>query len=139
MEAALAGNLVAPVGDDLVDVHVGLRAGARLPHHQREVAVQLAGEDLVRHGANEVGVRAAHVAKAAVCLRRGSLELRKRTHNLIGHALGANGEVLVAALGLGAPEGVLRHEHLSHGVALHAPASGSLGRRGVLGHLLVPF
>src|SRR5205085_9930803 len=42
-----AGQLDGPVGDHLVGVHVGLRAAAGLPDAQREVAVELAGDDLV--------------------------------------------------------------------------------------------
>jgi hypothetical protein len=45
--AALPGELVGAPGDDLVDVHVGLRAAARLPHHERKLRVVAAGEDLV--------------------------------------------------------------------------------------------
>jgi NADPH:quinone reductase-like Zn-dependent oxidoreductase len=40
-------QLDGAVGDDLVGVHVGLGAAAGLPHHQREVVVELAGDDLV--------------------------------------------------------------------------------------------
>ncbi len=41
-----AQQLDRAVGDDLVHVHVGLRARARLPHHQREVIVQLSTDHL---------------------------------------------------------------------------------------------
>ena len=41
VQKLLARDVVAAVGDDLVGVHVGLGAAARLPHHQREVVVQL--------------------------------------------------------------------------------------------------
>ena len=46
-----AEQLVGAVGDDLVDVHVGLGAGAGLPDHQREMVVELAVDDLVRRRA----------------------------------------------------------------------------------------
>ena len=42
-----ARNFNGPIGDDLVDVHVGLRAAARLPDAQRELVVQFAGDHLV--------------------------------------------------------------------------------------------
>ena len=51
---ALGRELVGAVGQHLVHVHVGLRAGARLPHHEREVGVMPSGEHLVRRGADEV-------------------------------------------------------------------------------------
>ena len=46
MAQLFTGKLVGAVGDDLVGVHVGLRAGARLPDHQREMVVQFAVDDL---------------------------------------------------------------------------------------------
>jgi len=46
--AALAAEQFGrAVGDHLVQIHVGLRAGAGLPHHQREVIVQLAVDHLL--------------------------------------------------------------------------------------------
>lgn len=49
---ALASNLTTqqldrPIGYHLVRVHVGLRTRTRLPHHQREVVVQLPLDYLV--------------------------------------------------------------------------------------------
>ena len=41
---------VAAVSDDLVDIHVALRARARLPYDQRKFVGQLAVEDLVACG-----------------------------------------------------------------------------------------
>ena len=65
--------LVAAVGDDLVDVHVRLRAGAGLPHNEREVPVELPGEDLVAARAKwqRTFLRScARGTQRAVCLRR---------------------------------------------------------------------
>jgi hypothetical protein len=55
MDRLLGAHLAAerldrPVGDDLVGVHVGLRARARLPDDEREMIVELAAGDLVRGG-----------------------------------------------------------------------------------------
>ena len=47
MEDFLPRDLVAAVRDDLVDVHIGLRAAARLPYGEREVGGELAVEDLI--------------------------------------------------------------------------------------------
>ncbi len=41
-----AQQLVGAVGDHLVEVHVGLGAGAGLPDHQRKVIVELAFDHL---------------------------------------------------------------------------------------------
>lgn len=40
-------------GNYLVCVHVGLSTGTRLPHVEREVSVQLAADDLIRHFADD--------------------------------------------------------------------------------------
>src|SRR5260370_41607299 len=42
-----ASNFDGAVGDDFVDVHVGLRAAAGMPDAQREVLVELSGDDFV--------------------------------------------------------------------------------------------
>jgi len=48
-----AGNFNGAVGDDLVDVHVGLGAAAGLPDAERELIVQLSRDDLVRRLDNQ--------------------------------------------------------------------------------------
>ena len=50
-----AKPLVRAIGDHLVDVHVGLRAGSGLPDHQRELIVELAGDNLVGDRDDRVG------------------------------------------------------------------------------------
>jgi hypothetical protein len=45
--ALAAHELARPVGEDLVHVHVRLRAGARLPDNQREFVRPLAGENFI--------------------------------------------------------------------------------------------
>ena len=40
-------SLDGAIGDDFVGVHVGLRAAAGLPDAQREMVVELAGDDFV--------------------------------------------------------------------------------------------
>src|SRR5579859_1864270 len=42
-----AGDFDGAVGDHFVDVHVGLRAAAGLPDAQREVLVELSGNDFI--------------------------------------------------------------------------------------------
>ena len=50
-----ARHLDGAVGDDLVDVHVGLGARAGLPDVQREVVVERAGDHLVGRRDDQVG------------------------------------------------------------------------------------
>ena len=48
-------DLGCPVGDDLVHIHVKLRAAAGHPDGEREIAIKLAGENVVAGGGNSVG------------------------------------------------------------------------------------
>ncbi len=47
LAAGAAEQLAGPVGQHLVEVHVGLGAGAGLPDPQRELLIMLAAQDLV--------------------------------------------------------------------------------------------
>ena len=47
-------KLDGAIRDDLVDVHVRLRSGARLPNDQREVIVELPLDDLVGRAYDQV-------------------------------------------------------------------------------------
>ena len=94
-----AGELDRAVRDHLVDVHVGLRAAAGLPDAQREVVVELAGDDLVG------GLRrcrsafsAASLPEVAVDERGGLLEDGHAADDRARHAVGADREVVQRAL-----------------------------------------
>ena len=69
-----ARHLDRPVRDDLVAVHVGLRARAGLPHVEREVVVQRAVDHLVRRGHDQVPDRGSSVPELHVGLSRRLLE-----------------------------------------------------------------
>ncbi len=73
-----AEHLVGAVGDHLVDVHVGLGAGAGLPDHQREMIVELAVDHLLR-GLDD-GARAPRVEQLErmIDLGRGALDDAER-------------------------------------------------------------
>ena len=131
LDAALGRDLVAAVCEHFVHVHVRLGTRAGLPHHEREVAVELAVEHLVGSGGNEVGLCGRHASQVAVCERGGLLELGKRADDLGRHRLSAYGEVLVAALGLRTPQGARGNAHLSHRVVLNA-VLGRVGHRPLL-------
>jgi hypothetical protein len=113
-------QLAGAVGDHLVEVHVGLGAGARLPHHQRELAVVPAGEDLVGRGDDGLRLVGRQLAQVAVHLGRGALDLRQRLDQLLRLALAGDAEVLQRALRLRAPQGLGRHFDRPEGVAFDA-------------------
>src|SRR5260370_40539789 len=61
-----AGNFDGAVGDDFVDVHVGLRAAAGLPDAKREVLVEFSGDDFVGGPGNEAALFVREFAEVLV-------------------------------------------------------------------------
>ena len=116
-------QLVAAVGDHLVDIHVRLRARTRLPHNEREMSVQLTGEDLVADAADQGAFFRAHPLgqQLAVGDGRRLFQHGKRSDDLHGHRFDtdADGEILMRALRLRAPVAVRRDADLSHRVPLY--------------------
>ena len=126
VEQGLAGQFVAPVGDDFVDVHIALGPAAGLPDCQREIAVQFAGQDFVTDAADEFAAVRVEFLQFAVGLSRGFLQIGKGFDDLMGHLFCADTEILIAALGLGAPVMIGRDEDLTHGIMFftHGRLSG---------------
>ena len=124
MQQLFAQNGVAPAGNDLVGVHIGLGAGAGLPDHQREMIGQLPVNHLIRGLADGIPLLFGHLLRAelGVCLGRGLFQDAEGVNDLPGHGLlaDADGKILMRALGLGAPIFVGRHLHLPHRVVLNS-------------------
>ena len=108
------------MGNNLVDVHVGLGAAAGLPYHQRELVVPFSLPDLPANGGNGLCLLRRDAALSRVDLRAGILQIGKRGNDLFGLALPANFEVFPAALGLGAPVVFRRDGYLAHGIVFHS-------------------
>ncbi len=110
-------------GDDLIDVHIGLRARARLPDDERELIVELARDDF-RRGRFDRGGDLGFETVRAVHPRGGLLHERERIDDAHRHAfLRAEGKILDRALGLGAPIGGGRNfdgaERIAFGAGFH--------------------
>ena len=103
--APRAGELVGAVGDDLVGVHVALRAAAGLEDDQRELGVERAVHDLGGGARDELGLVLRQPAELLVGPRRRQLEHAERPDHPAAPAevLRADGEVLERALRLRAP------------------------------------
>ena len=67
-----AEQLVGAVGDHLVEVHVGLGAGAGLPDHQRKLVVELAVDHLARRADDGAGAARIEQAEFAIGFGRGA-------------------------------------------------------------------
>ncbi len=90
MDRLLRSHLTArdfdsAVGDDLVDVHVGLRATAGLPDAQRKLIVEFAGDDLVGSLHDELGFVSRKLAQILVHQRACLLEDAKRPDQFRRH------------------------------------------------------
>ncbi len=111
-----AGHLDRAVRDDLVRVHVRLRAAARLPDEQREVVVELPVDHLVCRRDDELDLIRRQRLQVAVHERRGLLQDAERADHRPGKMLGADVEVMKRSLRLRAPVAVGGDGDLAHGV-----------------------
>ena len=115
-----ACDLVAAVRDDLVDVHVRLRAAARLPDREWEVLRKLARDDLVTRRLDGIETFLVELAELVVRDRGGFLQNAECVDDLGGHLLNADGEVLKAAFRLRRPILVRRNLDLAEGIVFDA-------------------
>ena len=122
--AALATqDLARAIRQHLVDVHIGLRARAGLPDHQRELIRMLAGDHLVGRGHDGFCFFLVLQAQRVVDPGRGALDLGQRLDDLARLLFTRDVEVLQGTLCLRAPEFVGRHRDGAEGVALGARAA----------------
>src|SRR5947207_4643378 len=125
--ARTAEDLGGAVGEHLVHVHVGLRAGARLPDRERKFAGMLSGKRLVRRGDDRVRLLLVDRPERDIHPRGAALDDQERPNERRRHLLGGDAEVLERALRLCAPEPVRGDFDRSEGVALDA--RGGAGHR----------
>ena len=118
-----ARHLDRAVRDDLVRVHVGLRAGARLPDVQREVVVERAVGDLTRGVGDQAAELGVELSVLDVGERGGLLQDPHGPHDLHGHAIGvgpADREMVDRPLRLRTPVAVARDLDRAQRVGLGA-------------------
>ena len=99
-----ARHLDRAVRDDLVDVHVGLRARSGLPDVERELAVEATLDDFVRGPDDERGLVPREATSPLVHSGGGLLDVSVGVVDSFGHPVVADGEVLERPLGLRPPE-----------------------------------
>ena len=132
--AALAAEeFVGAVGDHLVEVHVGLRARPGLPHHQREMIVELALDDLARGADDGAGTALVEKSEVAVGFGCGELDDAERMDDCDRHAILADAEILPRAFGLRAPIAVGGDLDRSEAIGFGAGGFGA-GAPGRAGH-----
>ena len=110
-------KLIRTCADDLVGVHVGLRAAPGLEYDQREVVIQRSGGDLVARLPDDGQLLLGHAggAKLPVCQRGGFLEQAEGVNNLGRHPL-TDAKIVQTALCLRTPVAVCGHLYLAHGI-----------------------
>ena len=114
------GQLIAPAGDHLVEVHVALGAAARLPDGEGKLLREAPCQNLVAGLKDQILPLKIQAAQGVIGQRAGPLEKGKGADEGQGHALLADGEILKASLGLSAPKAVGRDGDLAHGVMFDA-------------------
>ncbi len=76
-----AKQFVGAVGDHLVEVHVGLGAGAGLPDHQRKMIVELAVDHLARGADDGAGAALVDQPQFAIGFGRRELDDAERVND----------------------------------------------------------
>ena len=115
-----AQQLAGAVGQHFVDVHVGLRAGARLPDDQGELVGVLPCNHFIGGGDDGLGLVWGQQTQGMVHPRRAAFDLRQRTDDLGGHSFAGDVEILQRALGLRTPQPLRGHVNRAEAVALGA-------------------
>ena len=112
---------VGAVGNDFVQIHVGLGAGAGLPNHQRKLLVQLMCQNFVAGGSNQITLLSRQYSQVGIGKSGCFFQIGKGFNDFMRHRSSrADFEVVTRALGLCAPIPVGRHLYFSHGIFFNA-------------------
>ncbi len=115
-----AEQLDRAIADHFVGVHVGLRARAGLPDHEREMIVEFSLDDFVGGLADRLREFRVEQAKFLIGHRSRFFEQSEGAHDRLRHALAADLEVHRRALRLCAPIAVGGHFNGTEGVGFRA-------------------
>mmetsp|Transcript_122526 Transcript_122526/g.357787 ORF Transcript_122526/g.357787 Transcript_122526/m.357787 type:complete len:278 (-) Transcript_122526:47-880(-) len=126
----LCENAIGNAGENLVHVHVGLRAAAGLEDHEGELRLQqvLARQNLLRRASDRR--RNFRAQCASIGLGSGLLQQQQRPDHALRNAVLADLEVLQRALCLRSPQGMLGNQDRAMGVVLDPHTVGDLGLTG---------
>ena len=118
-----ARHLDRAIRDDLVGVHVGLRAAAGLPDAQRKMIVEFARDHLVRRRGYQLGLVRRQFAEIAINFGRRLLQNPERAHHRPRHPIESDREMQQRPLRLRPPVAIVRDLDRSHAVGLDALAA----------------
>ncbi len=125
-----AEHLDGAIRDDLVRVHVALRARAGLPNHKRKLLIELAVDHLLRCRDDGVRERPIELAERGIRLSRALFDKAERMDERDRHPFPADFEVAEAPLGLGAPVMVGWHFDGAESIGFRARGLGRGGSGG---------
>ncbi len=111
-----AEKLAATVADDLVHVHVELRAAASHPYMQRKHVAVLSGQNLVAGLNDQIVDFSLEASIRAVCPRRRLFQKGQGADHFNRHDVFADAEMLNRALRLRPPQLVRRHLDVAEAV-----------------------
>jgi len=120
-----AKHFVGTIGDHLVEVHVGLRAGAGLPDHKRKMIVELALDHFARGADDGAGAALVEQPELAIGFRRGKLDDAERANDCHRHPVMTDAEILPGTFGLRAPVAVGGNLDRAEAIGLDARGTGS--------------
>ena len=123
-----------PVGQHLIDVHIGLRPRAGLPDRQRELVRMQPADHFASRGNDRLGLVHSEQAQCRVCASASRLDLDQGKDQLGRHAFRGNVEVRQRALRLRTPQACGRHLDSTQRIALgagcvHTVSENHAGRR----------
>ncbi len=108
-----ARQLYRPIGDHLVDVHIGVGAAAGLPDSQGKMVIEPAFDDLLGGLDDQIRFLLRQQARLLIDERGGLLQHSERHNNLVRHLLGADVEIPERARRLGPIVGIFGHFHFA--------------------------
>ena len=124
-------NDVPPVGHHLIDVHIGLRAGSGLPHHQWELIIEFAVQDLITNLTDQFGFVFGKYPQVMVGQGSCFFQDGESTDNFLRHLLTADLEVFGGTLGLGSPVLFGRYVYITDAVFFLSKSHNSIFVRSV--------
>ena len=109
-------NFGGAVGNHFVHVHVGLRARARLPNGEREVAAELTLENVLASLSDGLVATFIELTKGEVRCSASLLQVGKSLGNFFRHLFNTDREVVITTLRLSTPVLGVVDFHFAHGV-----------------------
>ena len=112
---------MSTICNHFIDIHIALRARARLPNYQRELFVQLSCKNFIANLRDEITFFKRENAQSVISISSTFFEIGKTFNDFVRHrSRNTNFEIVARAFCLCTPKFVGRYFHLAKGVFLNA-------------------